>query len=87
MAEHPSCATLVEAMNFFQSQGEPAKATSAQQQLNGCAPESLDYAQSLSEVGRHAESAEALRALIAIAPLNRKARLMLVRELQMAGED
>ena len=87
MAEHPSCATLVEAMNFFQSQGEPAKATSAQQQLNGCAPESLDYAQSLSEEGRHAESAEALRALIAVAPLNRKARLMLVRELQMAGED
>jgi tetratricopeptide (TPR) repeat protein len=87
MAVHPSCATLHEAMNFYQGRGDTAKATSVQQQLNGCAPESLDYAQSLSEEGRHAESAEALRALIAIAPLNREARLMLVRELQMAGED
>lgn len=47
----------------------------------------MDYAQSLSEQGSHAQAAQALQRLLAAAPLNRAARLMLVREFQMAGDD
>ncbi len=74
-------------MIFYRSQGQFAEAAAAQQKLDGCAPESLAYAQSLADQGRHSQAAQALRQLLASAPLNRSARLMLVRELQLAGDD
>jgi len=87
IAAHPSCATLRGAEKFYREQGKIMRAASMQHKLDGCAPESLDYAVSLSQQGSHSESAEALRQLVAAAPLNREARRMLVRELQLAGED
>ena len=84
---HPSCKTLREAVEFYVSEGHGADAASAQQKLDGCAPESLDYALSLSREGSHARAAAALQQLIEAAPLNRAARLMLIRELQLAGRD
>lgn len=87
IAAHPSCVTLQRAVNFYRTQGDIVKADSVQQKLNGCAPDSLDYAKSLSEQGRHSESAEALQRVVSAAPLDRDARLMLVRELQLAGDD
>lgn len=87
IAAHPSCITLQRAVNFYRAQGNVAKADSVQQKLHGCAPDSLDYAKSLSEQGRHSESAQALHRLVSAAPLDRDAHLMLVRELQLAGED
>jgi tetratricopeptide (TPR) repeat protein len=87
IAAHPSCITLQRAVHFYRAQGNVGKADSVQQKLDGCAPESLDYAKSLSEQGRHSESAQALQQLVSAAPLDRNARLMLVRELQLAGED
>jgi tetratricopeptide (TPR) repeat protein len=86
-AEHPSCETFNQAMTFYRSQRQFAEAAAAQQKLDGCAPESLAYAQSLASQGRHGEAARALQQLLAAAPLNRSARLMLVRELQLAGDD
>ncbi len=87
VAVHPSCGTLRGAEQFYRAQGSSLMAAEVQQKLDGCAPESLDYAKSLSDQGRHPESAQALQRLILAAPLNRDARLMLVRELQLAGED
>jgi tetratricopeptide (TPR) repeat protein len=87
IAAHSSCTTLQRALNFYRAQGNVAKADSVQQKLNACAPDSLDYAKSLSEQGKHSESAQALQRRVSAAPLDRDARLMLVRELQLAGED
>ncbi len=88
VAAHPSCKTLQNAAVRFTvltlTQPQPE---SAEQKLDGCAPESLDYAKALSQQGSHAEAADALQQLLAAAPLNRAARLLLVRELQLAGED
>ena len=87
LAEHPSCETSNKAMTFYRGQGQFAEAAVAQEKLDGCAPESLAYAQSLATQGRHAEATSALQQLLAAAPLNRSARLMLIRELQFAGDD
>jgi hypothetical protein len=87
IAAHPSCASLQAGVDFYRSHGETMAADSARQQLNGCAPESLAYAQSLAQEGNHALAASALKQLLTAAPLNRAARLMLVRELQLAGDD
>jgi tetratricopeptide (TPR) repeat protein len=87
IAMHPSCDTLLGAEKFYRGQGDLATAAAIQQKLDGCAPESLDYAKSLSDQGKHHESIQALRRLVSAAPLNRNARLMLVRELQFDGED
>jgi hypothetical protein len=87
IAAHPSCASLQSSIDFYRSHGAPRAADSARQRLNGCAPESLAYAQSLAEEGNHVLAASALKQLLAAAPLNRAARLMLVRELQLAGDD
>ena len=87
LAAHPSCEGLHAAIRFYRSQGRSADAKAAQQRLDGCAPESTNYAQSLSEQGSHAQAAQSLQRLLAAAPLNRAALLMLVRELQMAGDD
>lgn len=87
IAVHPSCQTLLAAMGFYRQRGEVAAARSVQLKLDGCAPESLDYARSLSDEGDHAASARALQRLLAAAPLNRAAREMLVRELQLSGDD
>ena len=87
LAEHPSCETANNAMMFYRTRRQFAEAAAAQQKLDGCAPESLAYAQSLAGQERHGEAAKALQQLLAAAPLNRSARLMLVRELQLAGDD
>ncbi len=86
LEEHPSCETFNRAMIFYRTQGQLAEAAATQQKLDGCAPESLAYAQSLADQGRHSQAAQALRQLLAAAPLNRSARLMMVRELQLAGD-
>jgi tetratricopeptide (TPR) repeat protein len=87
IAAHPSCKTLQNAVAFYRAHGQMAAAESAEQKLDGCAPESLDYAKALSQQGNHAEAADALQQLLTAAPLNRAVRLMLIRELQLAGED
>ncbi len=87
VAAHPSCKTLQNAAAFYRARGQVSAAQSVQRKLDGCAPESLDYARMLSQQGSHAEAAQALQQLVAAAPLNRAARLMLVREMQLAGED
>jgi tetratricopeptide (TPR) repeat protein len=87
LAVHPSCEVLQSAIQVYRAHGRSEEANVAQQQLEGCAPESTAYARSLSEGGEHAQAAQALQRMLAAAPLNRSARLMLVGELQMAGND
>jgi len=87
IAEHPSCEILQAALAFYDARGLSEERDATQQKLDGCAPESLAYAESLAHDGRHADAARALRRLLAGAPLNREARLMLIRELQLAGDD
>jgi tetratricopeptide (TPR) repeat protein len=87
VAAHPSCENLRGALEFYRANGDQARAAATVQKLDGCAPESLDYAKALSADGKHGEAARALQQLTAAAPLNRAARLMLVSELQFAGED
>ena len=87
VAEHPSCDVLRGALAFYRSRGLQAERDATQQRLDGCAPESLAYAQSLAQDGKHEAAAQALRRLLAGAPLNREARVMLIRQLQLAGDD
>ncbi len=82
-----ACKTLQNAIASYRSLGQPDEAHAAQKKLDGCAPESLDYAQSLSRDGNHAEAVRSLQRLLAAAPLNRAAREMLIREFQLAGDD
>lgn len=86
-ADPPFCKSLLRAVDSYRARGQLDEARSAQGRLDSCAPESLDYAQSLSANGDHAGAARALQRLLAAAPLNRSARQMLVRELQLAGDD
>ncbi len=87
IAAHPSCQNLRKGLDFYRSEGDRTRAAATLHRLDGCAPESLDYAKALSAEGNHTEAARALQRLTAAAPLNRAARLMLVRELQLAGQD
>jgi tetratricopeptide (TPR) repeat protein len=52
-----------------------------------CAPGSLDCAHNLSAAGEHARAAEHLRKLLAVNPLDRAARLMLVEELVLDHQE
>ncbi len=87
LAQHPSCEVSQQAMMFYHSQQQVAQAAAAQRKLDGCAPESLAYAQSLASEGHHDDAVQALEQLLAAAPLSRAARLLLIRELQFAGDD
>jgi tetratricopeptide (TPR) repeat protein len=82
-----ACKTLLNTIASSRALGQVDDARAAQKKLDGCAPESLDYAQSLSGDGNHAEAVRSLQRLLAAAPLNRAARELLVRDLQLAGED
>jgi len=87
LAARPSCEAFQQAAAFYAANGLLAQKNAVEQKLDGCAPESLNYAQWLSQDGNHAAAARALRALLAGAPLNRAARLMLIPELQLSGDD
>ncbi len=87
VAHLSSCKALLSEIDSYRARGQLNEARAAQKRLDGCAPESLDYAQSLSDDGNHAEAVRSLQLLLAAAPLNRAARQMLVRELQLAGDD
>ena len=87
VAEHPSCRNLRGAFAFYRQNARPVAAQATLRKLDGCAPESLDYARALAADGNDAESVRALRQLTAAAPLNREARFMLIRELQLAGQE
>jgi len=84
---HSWCKTLLSTVSLDRARGQLDAARVAQKKLDGCAPESLDYAQSLSDDGNHGEAARALQRLLAAAPLNRATRQMLVAELQLSGDD
>jgi tetratricopeptide (TPR) repeat protein len=87
VAAHPSCENVQGAIGFYRSTGQVSQAAATEQRLDGCAPESLLYAQVLSSEGRHHEASASLSKLLAESPLNREAQLMLIRELQLAGHD
>ena len=87
IAVHPSCAVARKAIVFYRENARAADLRSAEQKLEGCSPESLDYARALSADGDHAGATASLQKLLAAAPLNRAAREMLVRELQLSGDD
>jgi hypothetical protein len=87
LTEHPSCTALQQAIAYYRSTQQPQLASGTEQRLNGCAPQSLAHAQALSDQGEHAEAAAALETILSGAPLNRAARFMLLRELQLVGDD
>jgi hypothetical protein len=83
---HPSCVRLAEAMKFSSAAAEQEKARRLEQQLAACAPGSLQYAQVLSDAGRHSAAAAYLHQLILRDPLSRAARRLLIRQLVLAGQ-
>lgn len=85
LALHPSCAHLSEALKFYNAQGDQAAGQSTEEQLDRCAPESLDYARALAESGRHKEAAIILQQKLAHNPLNRNAGRMLVEQLVLSN--
>jgi tetratricopeptide (TPR) repeat protein len=86
MRLHPACSVLRDAVQFFRSESEYPRAAEAENALRSCAPGSLAYPEMLSETGRHREAAEAAAAIVQAQPLDRDARALLVRELNLAGE-
>jgi hypothetical protein len=83
---HPSCARLAQAVKFYSSTAEQDKARQMEQQLASCAPESLQYARTLAEVGRNSGAAAHLQQLITRNPLHRAARRMLVEQLALSSQ-
>ena len=83
---HPSCPRLADAVKFYSSAAEQDKARDLEQQLPACAPESLQYARTLAESGRHSAAAAWLQQLVARNPLHRAARRMLVEELVLSNQ-
>jgi tetratricopeptide (TPR) repeat protein len=87
VALHPSCSHLMRARKFLSSLGQLEEARKFEQRLAGCAPDSLDYAKALSENGNHKEAGEQLLKLLTMNPLDRAARLMVIRELLLDGQE
>lgn len=85
--DRPTCAVLAGGAKFFETSDDAVMAKALQSQLAGCAPESLAYPRELARQGKHAEAAAALRSVLLEAPLNREAHQMLLRELQLSGQD
>ncbi len=86
VALHPACDVLQAAARLAQNQMRLADATGLRQRLQGCAPGSLAYANSLADAGKHSEAAHAAHAVVAAEPLARDARALEARELWLAGE-
>ena len=83
---HPSCDVLRRAQHFFAGHARYDRARQVDEALSDCAIDSIAYATSLSESGKHQESAAAVQKVIARNPLDREAREMLARELALAGD-
>jgi tetratricopeptide (TPR) repeat protein len=83
---HPSCMRLAEAVKFYNAAAEQDKAGKIEQQLARCAPDSLEYAQLLSESGRHSAAAAYLQELITRNPLHRAARRFLIKQLLLDNQ-
>jgi uncharacterized protein DUF3857 len=86
LQQHPSCANLTEAVKFYSSTAEQDRAGLLEQQLSVCAPESLQYARTLAESGRHGAAAAFLQQFIARNPFHRSARRLLVEQLVLSGQ-
>jgi hypothetical protein len=83
---HSSCTALRDAAKFFSGIAAYDRAADFERQLEGCAPGSLDFAETRAEAGRHSEAAAAAQRIVLARPLDRGARVLLVRELALAGD-
>src|SRR5206468_3691798 len=83
---HPACTTLQAAARFLTAEAHYREANAVREQLHGCAPASLAYAQGLAEAGRHRDAAAAAREVVIAEPFDRNARALLVNELMLAGQ-
>jgi len=81
LESHASCVRLAEAVKFHNAAAQQEKARGVEQQIAGCAPESLEYARILARSGRHSTAAAYLQQLVARNPLHRAARRFLVEQL------
>jgi hypothetical protein len=86
LESHPSCARLADAVKFYNSAAEQDKARRVEQQLASCAPESLQYARSLAESGRHSAAAAYLQPMVTRNPLHRAARRFLLEQLLLDNQ-
>jgi hypothetical protein len=83
---HSTCARLADAVKFYNAAAEQDKARGIEQQLGSCAPESMQYARSLAESGRHSAAAGYLQQIIARNPYHRAARRFLVEQLLLDNQ-
>jgi hypothetical protein len=83
---HPSCVRLAEAVKFLSSTAEQDKAGQLEQQLSTCSPESLQYARTLAEAGRHSAAAAWLQQIVTRNRFHRAARRLLVEELVLSNQ-
>ncbi|HVZ18092.1 MAG TPA: DUF3857 domain-containing protein, partial [Terriglobales bacterium] len=86
VAASPTCDNLLHAHRFYASHEQYEKAHALEPRVDGCAPGSTAYTELLSSSGRHAEATQAAAKLVNINPYSRDARLLLVRELALAGK-
>ena len=82
---HPDCAAIRQAQRFFAAHARYERAQELDKDLELCEPDSLAYARSLSEAGRHQQAAAAAQKVVTARPLHREARELLVRELVFSG--
>lgn len=83
---HPSCDVLRRAQRFFAGYARYDRGKKVDDDLSQCALDSIAYADTLSDQGRHAEAATAAQKFVAQHPLDRTARERLARELALAGK-
>ncbi|MGZ4788037.1 MAG: DUF3857 domain-containing protein [Terriglobales bacterium] len=81
----PTCDNLLHAHKFYSAHEQYQLARQLEPRVDGCAPGSTAYAELLSSSDRHAEAAQTAAKLVDSHPLSRQARLLLVRELALAG--
>ena len=86
LESHASCSRLAEAVKFYNAAAQQDKALQIERQIASCAPESLQYAGSLAESGRHSAAAAYLQQLVAKNPLHRAARRFLVEQLLLDNQ-
>lgn len=83
---HPACDILRRAQHFFAHQALYDRARQIDADLSECGTDTVAYADSLSDSGRHQEAAAAAQQVVAHNPLDRGARETLARELALAGD-
>lgn len=84
---HASCDTLQKAARLFAKSARYDKARAMEDGLKDCGPQTVAYAEALSERGEHAAAAAEAERVAGRAPLDRAALILKEKESRLAGDE